>query len=271
MKKVGWYLMSVLPLLALLVLQVVSGFFLILWYMFRYGVENGAQDHLMEIMVITQALTLLVMGLWYLLLVKPKGPVNVGFRGKGISRRAVAGCFCLAIGFQCLVHVFLTIWSFVSPEQIIAYNKLMEESGVGELTVFSAIAMVIMAPLGEELVFRGITVEYLRRGGARFWVLNGVQALFFGIAHLNLVQGAYAFFGGLLNGYVLKRYGTLWAPILLQLFINAYATFGNPVLVKLQEGNSMAFTLGSLVVGAVTFPLGMRLVLMDAKREERWI
>lgn len=155
----------------------------------------------------------------------------------------------------------------MSPGQIEAYEQLMEDSGIGELTVFSAIAAVIMAPVGEELVCRGLSLEYLKRAGARFWVINVVQAALFGVMHLNLVQGVYAFLVGLVCGYLMLKYRNLLASIFFHAVFNAYSTFGTSMIEKLEAVNSTVYYIGCLIVGGVFFSLGLLLMKKDLGRK----
>ena len=73
---------------------------------------------------------------------------------------------------------------------------MMERSGIGTngMVIF---ATVCLAPIGEELVFRGLTMKYAEKAFGRFWAANLLQAFLFGVIHMNWVQGVYAFFGGL--------------------------------------------------------------------------
>ncbi len=60
--------MSILPVAVMLLIQFVGSVVLMVWYMLCYGVADGAQmalDNLMGIMVVTQVMTLFVTGLWY--------------------------------------------------------------------------------------------------------------------------------------------------------------------------------------------------------------
>ena len=68
MKKFGWFLLSILPVIVFITIQFAGTVVLMVWYMIRYGVEAGAQsalDNVMAIMVLTQVMTLFVTGLWY--------------------------------------------------------------------------------------------------------------------------------------------------------------------------------------------------------------
>ena len=270
MKKIGWYLMSILPVAVMLLIQFVGSVVLMVWYMLCYGVADGAQmalDNLMGIMVVTQVMTLFVTGLWYYFGVfRQRAGRKEGERGL-FSGSSLAGIFCLAIGAQCLIGIMLLLWSMVSPGQIEAYEQLMEDSGIGELTVFSAIATVIMAPVGEELVCRGLSLEYLKRAGARFWVINVVQAALFGVMHLNLVQGVYAFLVGLVCGYLMLKYRNLLASIFFHAVFNAYSTFGTSIIEKLEAVNSTVYYIGCLIVGGVFFSLGLLLMKKDLGRK----
>jgi len=81
-----------------------------------------------------------------------------------------------------------------------------------------------LAPITEELIFRGVTMRLTKWAGMSFVVGNIVQAVLFGVFHMNLVQGVYASVIGLVLGYLGHRYKTLWVPILVHLFCNLYAT-----------------------------------------------
>lgn len=263
--------MSTLPVLMMIGIQLLASILITIWYMICYGMTTGAQmvmDNIMGITVITQILTLICSGLWYYFWVV-RGRKKRGEREKsGFSLRSLGCIICFAVGAQCLIGLLLTVWQYISPEQIEAYTELMEEAGIGELTVLSAIATVIMAPVGEELVCRGLTVEYLKRAGAGFWVINVIQAVFFGIMHLNLVQGTYAFLVGLICGYLVLKYKTLLAPMFFHCCFNAYSTFGSEALENLEAMNPAVYYAGSLIIGIAVFSLGILLFKKDTEEEE---
>ena len=71
----------------------------------------------------------------------------------------------------------------------------------------------------EEMIFRGILLQNLRRFGDREALF--LSALFFAVFHLNLSQIPYAFLMGLCIGYFVLRTGSLWAGVLLHLCNNA--------------------------------------------------
>lgn len=87
-------------------------------------------------------------------------------------------------------------------------NLIRELIGVG-----------LLAPVAEELVFRGMAMRRMREN---LGVLTsiGISSLIFGTMHGNFLQGLFAFVLGLLMGYVYERCKTLAAPILLHVGAN---------------------------------------------------
>ena len=70
----------------------------------------------------------------------------------------------------------------------------------------------VVAPVVEELVYRGYVMQSFTRFGKGFAVV--FSALLFGVMHANLPQGLYAFYCGLVLGYVAMRYSIVWSIIL---------------------------------------------------------
>ena len=143
-----------------------------------------------------------------------------------------------------------------------AYSQLVETVGIGETTWISLLATVILAPISEELLFRGLTLRFLRSAGVKFAAANVIQALFFGILHMNLVQGIYAFAVGLVLGYVAGKCRTVFLPILLHLCFNIAGT----VFAALLSGNTGWLMQGILTVAGVLMLAGaFRLVQKEMK------
>ena len=92
------------------------------------------------------------------------------------------------------------------------------ESVAGSSDTFSMFLYAsILAPIWEELLFRGFVLRALRPYGKRFAILG--SALLFGLFHGNLLQAPYAILMGLLFGYVTVEYSIGWA-VALHMFNN---------------------------------------------------
>ena len=72
--------------------------------------------------------------------------------------------------------------------------------------------MGLLAPIAEEILFRGLLLRMLRPYGKRFAILS--TAFLFGIFHGNIIQSPYAFLVGLVLGYVALEYSIGWSMVL---------------------------------------------------------
>ena len=96
---------------------------------------------------------------------------------------------------------------------------LNQEVGRG---LWSIVALVVIAPLFEEFLCRGLLYGSLRtRYGTTRSIL--LSALFFGILHLQPSAMINAFLMGALLAWIYEQTKTLWAPILLHAMNNAAA------------------------------------------------
>lgn len=118
------------------------------------------------------------------------------------------------------------LWPGVLPEVQTGFRELAEAGGARLLLLFLAAGVV--APLWEELFFRGMLFTALdRRFG--FWPGALVSSLVFGLIHVEgtVVGSAYLvaqlFLLGLMACWLLRRTGTLLAPVVLHAAHNAVA------------------------------------------------
>lgn len=81
---------------------------------------------------------------------------------------------------------------------------------------------VVMAPLAEEFLCRGVLLESARAKGG---VVYGLffSAIFFGVIHFHPAAVVNAFVMGLVLGYVYLRSESLWLAVILHAFNNALA------------------------------------------------
>ena len=215
-----------MPLVAMLGIQFAASTVQMIRFMVQYGVEEGTQIYMndtMTVLLISDVLLLGVAGLWYYISVV-RWREKYGIREMSLfqKKKDLVSLLLMAVGAQFLIGILMSGWEVLDPKSMQEYTDLIEDAGLGESGISAILATVIIGPIAEELIFRGLTVEYLKRAGASFWVINILQALFFGIAHLNLVQGSYAFLIGLLAGYLVLRYRSIWAGIVFHMLFNGY-------------------------------------------------
>ena len=85
--------------------------------------------------------------------------------------------------------------------------------------IFVIIRAMILAPLAEELVFRALVFRRLK-GYTNFWVAALVSSALFGLYHMNLGQGIYAFLFGIALSAVYDRFRNYFAPVLVHFAAN---------------------------------------------------
>ena len=126
-----------------------------------------------------------------------------------------AGTFFLAWILNVLIA--LSKIQEVFPEYQNTVRGMYQENGFIIL-----LAMLLLAPVMEELVFRGICYGRIRRIADKK-VTIVLSALLFGIYHMNLIQFLYAFVMGLVFGAVYEKYRDLKTVIGAHFFANLCA------------------------------------------------
>ena len=149
----------------------------------------------------------------------------------------------------------------IRPDWLDQYNQLFESSGITDLTFLTILYSVILAPICEELIFRGVTMRCARKA-LPFWLANIMQAALFGLFHLNWIQGIYAFALGIVLGYVCERGGSIYYSMGLHLLFNLWGTFA-VFLPEIPDSIAASIIviivmIVSLVAGFVLFAAGRK-------------
>lgn len=85
--------------------------------------------------------------------------------------------------------------------------------------VMAVLAIVVLAPIAEEIFFRGVIFNAFLREGGRRWAFLGSSALF-AVIHLSLVAAIPIFLLGLALAWVYDRTKNLLAPIAMHIVVN---------------------------------------------------
>ena len=135
------------------------------------------------------------------------------------------------IVFLFAANIVIEPISILFPESMLEYMKIL-----GNLDIYSIMTIVILAPLFEEVVFRGIILNDIKRRH-NCLVAVIVSSVVFGLIHLNIVQSISATLIGVILAYVFLATKSIWAVIFLHFLHNASSV----VYIKLypQEFKSM--------------------------------
>lgn len=279
MKKIGRTIVAFLPVLACFVLQVVVMLVMEIVLLFptimqaisgkvgydemMLAVSGQIMDNLMTMQIAAQIAMLVVFGLWYYFVYGKKKRPETAEKPEGIHVVLIA---LMGLILQLGIGSVLSLLESMVPKLFEYYNELMELMGMGEMSLPVLIAVSIMAPLSEEVLCRGVILRLAERVSPRFWVVNVIQALAFGILHGNLVQGTYAFLLGLLLGYIYGKYRNIWLCMLLHAAMNFSSFIVSPFYSLFPEESLTAVFVIVLVVSIPLFVLCFRPFVV--KRQE---
>lgn len=161
------------------------------------------------------------MAVIFLILHGWKGPnywrEEVFAKEKRMPLGTFAAMICLCMGSQMVNGLWVMGLEWVCNLSGKSLEPMMEAVSGYSDTFSMFLYASILAPIGEELLFRGFVLRTLRPYGKRFAVFG--SAFLFGMFHGNLLQTPYAFLMGLLLGYAAAEYSIGWA-IGLHMFNN---------------------------------------------------
>ncbi len=137
---------------------------------------------------------------------------------------AVSGGAALLLGAG-LCLLLTSLIDLLQLHQMFAQHmEMIKQMALQPGLLASLLTMGIAIPTVEEVAFRGIVMNRMSRNFSAAVVIL-VQSAVFGAVHLNILQGSYAFFGGILLGLCYLWSGSLWTPILIHVGLNATSIF----------------------------------------------
>jgi len=115
------------------------------------------------------------------------------------------------------VIILLTVLSSLLSKKIILADYSKQSFEVNELLKF-----LVFYPIGEELLLRGLILQFLKK---KTKYANLIQAVIFGILHLNPIKFIYTTISGIFFGNVRLKPNPIWWIILLHSTFNLVSIF----------------------------------------------
>lgn len=178
--------------------------------------------------------------------------------------KIVIGLIILAVGLMYVSTYLINFVSLMHPSWMKDFEDIENTLGMDHMTIGLLLYTVILGPINEELIFRGLTLSYARKA-LPFWIANILQALLFGIYHMNMIQGCYAFVLGLFLGYVRMKGGSILFSMCLHIIYNFFASFANGILFFGNE-NSILLNCFWTILGVLLPLLGLYLYTKGANQ-----
>ena len=129
---------------------------------------------------------------------------------------------CVGIG----IMLYLTNVGFLSilPESVLNdYGNSQVGNLFSQAFGLAIICNIFAAPILEEIIFRGLICDRLRKG-IPTWLAVAISAALFSLAHGQPVQMVYTFAMGLVLGYIFVRTGSIVPTIIIHMVNNAVST-----------------------------------------------
>lgn len=226
--------------------------------------------------IVRYALFILCFGIWYYNafckkeskeMSRPKTGRDISFTTMTAAsfRRQITPltALCLIIcGYmaQVFTQELLTLCRPLFPYIFAQYDTQVVNKVTGASSSWvMLISVFLLAPIGEELLFRGVLLGYCKRCmPVAFAIL--LQGLLFGIYHNNLVQGIYAFVLGSVLGLLAHNKKSVIPGILLHSAINISMLFVPAAL--------FANTTVSIIITIITIAIFITLLTLLLRRKD---
>lgn len=264
MKKIALSLGKLGFYLGIFLLQqlTVSSVFSVFLSLFHYGADEEEllgifNQYVSLLTLLSGAVSLLILWLFFGLMgrspAKACGMARTDLKALLLSVLCGAGG-CMAVLLMMAIVPFPEAW-------METYNE--ESAALSEgLNIFTVLATVVMAPLIEEVIFRGLIYRSLRSAMPRV-VAALLTSVVFGAVHGTIIWFIYTFLFSLLLIFLLEATDSLWSCIA------AHAAFNIVGQLPLITGDThTAVAIIILAVGIALFAVGI-ILMYDYGRDRK--
>lgn len=212
-----------------------------------------------QISLISGLFTLLVLAVFFLL--RHKNPLReTGFR-------QTPGRYVCAAGAMMPILYAAIILILSSLPEAWMESYIEASASLNQTGILMAISTVLIAPIVEEIIFRGLILSRLHRAMPG-WLAVVISALLFGVCHGQIVWICYAFVLGILFGLIALRSGSVWPSLLAHILFNAIGHFSSYIP---DTDTAALILLGSLaLVSMIAMPVfhrGMTALFFPKKQK----
>lgn len=162
-------------------------------------------------------------------------------------------------------NLIATLTGVLIPSAMDSYEDLAQNFNLSTASpVLMILAVCIVGPIAEELVFRGMIFGKLRRAFS-FWPAAIISGIMFGVFHMNIMQGVYASVLGVLLAYVYEKTQTIFGSIFFHIVFNAssyitdFVNSGIQSVVPSEAVYSAGLILFSILSGIIVILLARKM------------
>lgn len=152
---------------------------------------------------------------------------NVSLRNKikirgQLNWLIIPGVILVSLGAGVFATYISYFVALIKPDLLAGYVdvvSVISDSEPGLLNVILLVYFVVLSPVCQELVFRGLTLGFAERR-MNFVAANLMQAILCGVFTMNITQMIYYFLFGLVLGYVYYRTENIIIPIICNMLFS---------------------------------------------------
>lgn len=183
---------------------------------------------------------------------------------KRVTPQIVLGTALMCMGLCQVLNDLITLSGL---EKIFPYYSQLEtQIYKGQNIVVMLVVVAVIAPIAEEIVFRGLVMMRIRD---YLGPLAGIllSALCFGIYHGNAVQFVYAGLLGIFLGLAMEKSQSVWVPVIGHIVANFWSVLGMSVVSALAGGSQATKSIVDIVM-AVIFLSGLSLLGLGSGKKK---
>lgn len=165
--------------------------------------------------------------------------------------------FCLKWSLIAFIAAMMGVFAGDLLSEILNLPNTIEDMMMGMAKNFwGVLAIAVIGPIVEELVFREGICGYLIRSGSGHWRAIWISATLFGIIHFNPAQIPFAILMGIILGVIYTKTGNIVLTSIIHILNNSIAMIEVNVLGDKVLEFSMVEWVGGKVVAGVCIIVG---------------
>ena len=180
------------------------------------------------------------------------------------AKNLIARCNFKMISFAEVMNIIVIITgasmviggiSYYFSKYFPSYEQTSQSIQAGEQTLLGIIVVVILAPIFEEILFRGIILSEIREN-LNIILAVVLQGVAFGIYHMNLFQGLYAGVLGIILGFICVRVNSLTGSIVGHITFNLTGSLLIPLAIYYSQNYAylyIGFGIIILIISLIKF------------------
>lgn len=165
----------------------------------------------------------------------------------------------------CLGHriFFLLFWNFTIQSMEGIMQTGIDSQVVFLNTIWGILYITIMAPVTEEIFYRGIIFNTARKKHGNIYAVI-VSSTLFAVAHMNGIQFISALFMGIVIGYAIILTDNIYIGIIIHVVNNTFSLFNTNILNKFWGNEDWQVYL-QMTVGIILLVIGIVMLRREKK------